>query len=96
MCILFLTAYLNNSCYILQDINTRLKNIINGAPCVLFMKGSPQEPRCGKQFVFKNNLFLSNFWITWTLCFVIKMKIFDFILSFKVTLLKQQLRVYMA
>lgn len=30
-----------------QDINTRLKNIINGAPCVLFMKGSPQEPLCG-------------------------------------------------
>ncbi|XP_073239713.1 glutaredoxin 3-like [Porites lutea] len=30
-----------------KDINTRLKNIINGAPCVLFMKGSPQEPRCG-------------------------------------------------
>ncbi|XP_068746688.1 glutaredoxin-3-like isoform X3 [Montipora capricornis] len=30
-----------------QDINTRLKNIINGAPCLLFMKGSPQEPRCG-------------------------------------------------
>jgi len=30
-----------------QDINTRLKNIINRAPCVLFMKGSPQEPRCG-------------------------------------------------
>lgn len=30
-----------------QDLNTRLKNIINSAPCVLFMKGSPQEPRCG-------------------------------------------------
>ncbi|PFX21574.1 glutaredoxin-3-like [Stylophora pistillata] len=30
-----------------EDLNTRLKNIINGAPCVLFMKGSPQEPRCG-------------------------------------------------
>lgn len=30
-----------------QDINTRLKNIINAAPCVLFIKGSPQEPRCG-------------------------------------------------
>ena len=60
MCILFLITDLNNSCYILQDINTRLKNIINGAPCVLFMKGSPQEPRCGKQFAFKNN-FLSNF-----------------------------------
>lgn len=30
-----------------QDLNTRLKNIINGAPNVLFMKGSPQEPRCG-------------------------------------------------
>ncbi|KAJ7376741.1 Glutaredoxin 3 [Desmophyllum pertusum] len=30
-----------------QDINTRLKNIINGAPCIMFMKGSPKEPRCG-------------------------------------------------
>ncbi|KAM4601353.1 glutaredoxin 3 [Polymixia lowei] len=30
-----------------QDINQRLKKLINAAPCMLFMKGSPQEPRCG-------------------------------------------------
>lgn len=29
------------------DLNTRLENLINQAPVVLFMKGSPQEPRCG-------------------------------------------------
>jgi len=30
-----------------EDLNTRLKKLINAAPCMLFMKGSPQEPRCG-------------------------------------------------
>ncbi|XP_031575363.1 glutaredoxin-3-like [Actinia tenebrosa] len=30
-----------------EDINTRLKNIINSSPCMLFMKGTPEEPRCG-------------------------------------------------
>ncbi|KAM6951689.1 glutaredoxin 3 [Aplochiton taeniatus] len=30
-----------------EDLNERLKRLINSAPCMLFMKGSPQEPRCG-------------------------------------------------
>ncbi|KAE8590276.1 hypothetical protein XENTR_v10018003 [Xenopus tropicalis] len=30
-----------------EDLNGRLKKLINAAPCMLFMKGSPQEPRCG-------------------------------------------------
>ncbi|XP_016365841.1 glutaredoxin 3-like, partial [Sinocyclocheilus rhinocerous] len=30
-----------------EDLNERLKRLINAAPCMLFMKGSPQEPRCG-------------------------------------------------
>ncbi|XP_071763257.1 glutaredoxin 3 [Centroberyx gerrardi] len=30
-----------------EDLNQRLKKLINAAPCMLFMKGSPQEPRCG-------------------------------------------------
>ncbi|KAG9484671.1 hypothetical protein GDO78_008021 [Eleutherodactylus coqui] len=30
-----------------EDLNERLKKLINVAPCMLFMKGSPQEPRCG-------------------------------------------------
>ncbi|XP_006630464.1 glutaredoxin 3 [Lepisosteus oculatus] len=36
-----------------EDLNERLKKLINAAPCMLFMKGSPQEPRCGfsKQIV---------------------------------------------
>ena len=38
--------------FVSQDLNTRLKNIINGAPNVLFMKGSPQEPRCGLYLAF--------------------------------------------
>ena len=29
------------------DLNTRLTSLINQSPVVLFMKGSPQEPRCG-------------------------------------------------
>lgn len=31
-----------------EDLNERLKKLISAAPCMLFMKGSPQEPRCGK------------------------------------------------
>lgn len=31
-----------------DDLNERLKKLISAAPCMLFMKGSPQEPRCGK------------------------------------------------
>ncbi|XP_014800705.1 PREDICTED: glutaredoxin-3 [Calidris pugnax] len=36
-----------------EDLNSRLKKLINAAPCMLFMKGSPKEPRCGfsKQMV---------------------------------------------
>ncbi|OPJ84035.1 glutaredoxin-3 [Patagioenas fasciata monilis] len=36
-----------------EDLNARLKKLINAAPCMLFMKGSPKEPRCGfsKQMV---------------------------------------------
>ncbi|XP_076054237.1 glutaredoxin 3 isoform X2 [Oratosquilla oratoria] len=30
-----------------EDLNTRLKRLINSAKCMLFMKGSPQQPRCG-------------------------------------------------
>lgn len=29
------------------DLNQRLKKLINTAPCMLFMKGTSQEPRCG-------------------------------------------------
>lgn len=34
-----------------EDLNVRLKKLINAAPCMLFMKGSPKEPRCGKDFL---------------------------------------------
>ncbi|KAJ3051226.1 Glutaredoxin 3 [Rhizophlyctis rosea] len=30
-----------------EDLNTRLKNLINKAPVVLFMKGNPDTPKCG-------------------------------------------------
>ncbi|CAH1802899.1 unnamed protein product, partial [Owenia fusiformis] len=30
-----------------QDLNTRLKTLINSAPCMVFMKGVPDQPRCG-------------------------------------------------
>ena len=36
-----------------MDLNTRLHKLINGAPVMLFMKGSAAEPKCGfsKQIV---------------------------------------------
>ncbi|XP_045606464.1 glutaredoxin 3 isoform X1 [Procambarus clarkii] len=30
-----------------KDLNTRLKQLINSAKCMLFMKGSPDAPKCG-------------------------------------------------
>lgn len=30
-----------------EDLNTRLKKLINSAPIMLFMKGSPNQPQCG-------------------------------------------------
>lgn len=30
-----------------EDLNTRLKKLINQAPCMLFMKGTPVDPKCG-------------------------------------------------
>ncbi|CAG5131897.1 unnamed protein product [Candidula unifasciata] len=30
-----------------QDLNERLKALINSAPVILFMKGTPETPRCG-------------------------------------------------
>ncbi|CAL8288779.1 unnamed protein product [Merluccius merluccius] len=30
-----------------RGVNERLKELTSAAPCMLFMKGSPQEPRCG-------------------------------------------------
>ncbi|XP_072485187.1 glutaredoxin-3 isoform X3 [Notamacropus eugenii] len=49
-----------------EDLNLRLKKLTNAAPCMLFMKGSPQAPRCGfsKQMVEilnKHNIQFSSF-----------------------------------
>ncbi|XP_041368687.1 glutaredoxin 3-like [Gigantopelta aegis] len=30
-----------------EDLNTRLKTLISAAPIMLFIKGTPEEPRCG-------------------------------------------------
>ncbi|XP_043238306.1 glutaredoxin-3-like [Amphibalanus amphitrite] len=30
-----------------EDLNTRLKRLVSQAPCMLFMKGTPAEPKCG-------------------------------------------------
>ena len=30
-----------------QDLDVRLKRLVNNAPCMVFMKGTPSEPRCG-------------------------------------------------
>jgi len=36
-----------------EDLNTKLKRLINMRKCMLFMKGNPEEPKCGfsKQFI---------------------------------------------
>ncbi|MBZ3883053.1 Glutaredoxin-3 [Sciurus carolinensis] len=49
-----------------EDLNLRLKKLTHAAPCMLFMKGTPQEPRCGfsKQMVEilqKHNIQFSSF-----------------------------------
>uniref|UniRef100_A0A7M4EQU3 Glutaredoxin 3 n=1 Tax=Crocodylus porosus TaxID=8502 RepID=A0A7M4EQU3_CROPO len=49
-----------------EDLNVRLKKLINAAPCMLFMKGSPQEPRCGfsrqmVEILNKHNVLFSSF-----------------------------------
>ncbi|XP_067858487.1 glutaredoxin 3 [Heptranchias perlo] len=30
-----------------QDLSDQLRKLLNSAPCMVFMKGTPQEPRCG-------------------------------------------------
>ncbi|XP_049646561.1 glutaredoxin-3 [Suncus etruscus] len=49
-----------------EALNARLKKLTHAAPCMLFMKGTPQEPRCGfsKQIVEilqKHNIQFSSF-----------------------------------
>ncbi|KAF6317224.1 glutaredoxin 3 [Rhinolophus ferrumequinum] len=49
-----------------EDLSVRLKKLTHAAPCMLFMKGTPQEPRCGfsKQMVEilnKHNIQFSSF-----------------------------------
>uniref|UniRef100_F1ML12 PKC-interacting cousin of thioredoxin n=2 Tax=Bos TaxID=9903 RepID=F1ML12_BOVIN len=49
-----------------EDLSLRLKKLTHAAPCMLFMKGTPQEPRCGfsKQMVEilnKHNIQFSSF-----------------------------------
>ncbi|XP_044515122.1 glutaredoxin-3 [Gracilinanus agilis] len=49
-----------------EDLNLRLKKLTNAAPCMLFMKGSPQEPRCGfsrqmVEILNKHNIQFSSF-----------------------------------
>ena len=31
-----------------QDLNIRLKQLISLAPCMIFMKGDPKQPKCGR------------------------------------------------
>uniref|UniRef100_A0A6J0T398 Glutaredoxin-3 isoform X1 n=1 Tax=Pogona vitticeps TaxID=103695 RepID=A0A6J0T398_9SAUR len=49
-----------------EDLNTRLKKLTNAAPCMLFMKGTPQGPRCGfsrqmVEILQKHNIAFSSF-----------------------------------
>ena len=31
-----------------QDLNVRLKKLVDASKCIVFMKGTPVEPRCGE------------------------------------------------
>ncbi|CAI5774833.1 glutaredoxin-3 [Podarcis muralis] len=49
-----------------EDLNVRLQKLTNAAPCMLFMKGTPQEPRCGfsrqiVEILNKHNIAYSSF-----------------------------------
>ncbi|XP_054440919.1 glutaredoxin-3 [Pteronotus mesoamericanus] len=49
-----------------EDLSARLKRLTHAAPCVLFMKGTPQEPRCGfskqmVQILNRHNIQFSSF-----------------------------------
>ncbi|KAM9133996.1 glutaredoxin-3 [Pangshura tecta] len=49
-----------------EDLNVRLKKLTNAAPCMVFIKGSPQEPRCGfsrqmVEILKKHNIMFSSF-----------------------------------
>ncbi|XP_061491626.1 glutaredoxin-3 [Rhineura floridana] len=49
-----------------EDLSVRLKKLISAAPCMLFMKGTPQEPRCGfsrqiVEILNKHNIVFSSF-----------------------------------
>lgn len=49
-----------------EDINVRLKKLVNAADVMLFMKGTPKEPRCGfskqiVQILKENNVTFSSF-----------------------------------
>uniref|UniRef100_A0A0B8RQN9 Glutaredoxin-3 n=1 Tax=Philothamnus irregularis TaxID=1899461 RepID=A0A0B8RQN9_9SAUR len=49
-----------------EDLNSRLKKLINAAPCMLFMKGTPHEARCGFsrqiiEILNKHNVLFSSF-----------------------------------
>ncbi|XP_038267076.1 glutaredoxin-3 isoform X1 [Dermochelys coriacea] len=49
-----------------EDLNLRLKKLTNAAPCMVFIKGSPQEPRCGfsrqmVEILNKHNILFSSF-----------------------------------
>ncbi|KZC03742.1 PREDICTED: glutaredoxin 3 [Dufourea novaeangliae] len=35
------------ACKLKENLNDRLKKLVNQAPCMLFMKGNPANPRCG-------------------------------------------------
>lgn len=52
--------FLKKNFFLLQDLNTRLKQLINTEEVMLFMKGTPAEPRCGMEMVF--NTHASNYW----------------------------------
>uniref|UniRef100_A0A8C5P180 Thioredoxin domain-containing protein n=1 Tax=Jaculus jaculus TaxID=51337 RepID=A0A8C5P180_JACJA len=49
-----------------EDLNLRLKKLTHAAPCMCFMKGTPQEPRCGfskhmVEILHKHNIQFSSF-----------------------------------
>ena len=62
---------MSHDCHVLlllKDLNERLKRLTTSAPCMLFMKGTPQEPRCGMYEITHHvcmKLHIKHLWLGW-------------------------------
>ena len=49
LCVCMCVVCVHGVCVcVCKDLDVRLKKLVRSAPCMLFMKGTPAEPRCGR------------------------------------------------